>query len=238
MDGIFTPPFHNCKDFESFLWCLGSPINLETHKGFNGNISFSACPVTPYFADLTSEVVFKCPYLFKKDSNLQTHTKTSSKYNVDDGKLKRFKSMSSDVIFSGYASSLAVDYEEDTVGIVWIEDIQTMNSVGVQLPLNMQAMLLVHPLKNSPGLFWVRTVSKSDVGEAISCAGPLSGSLILSGNNLGTLARNTIVNMQRTISSTSPTFKKPSLARKLLITDISSKHIRNSDIFYADLFSQ
>ena len=62
--------------------------------------------------------------------------------------------------------------------------------------------------------------------------------MILSGNNLGTLARNTVVNIQRAIAMRNVNFRKPSLARKMLITDISNKHSRNSDSFYAELFSQ
>lgn len=167
MDGIFAPPFHSCKEFESFLWCLGSPINLEAHKGFSGNISHSSCPVTPYFADLMAEIIFKCPYLFKKDTNVLKHNKSTSRYSNDDGSVSKVKSMSSDVIFAGYATNLSADYEEDLVAIVWIDDIQTMNSVTRDLPLNMQALLLIHPLCNSPGLFWVKTVTKSTAAEDI-----------------------------------------------------------------------
>jgi hypothetical protein len=68
--------------------------------------------------------------------------------------------------------------------------------------------------------------------------GPLVDNMVLSGSNLGILARNTIINMQKYLLQKKGSLRKPNLTRRLLIDEICSKHAGSRNGFYADLFSQ
>jgi hypothetical protein len=138
---MFLPAYKPCKDFESFLWCLGSPVNLDSHKGFRGSLSTETCPVTPYFANLTSEIIFKSPYLYRKDclngtiqgaSFPKKRTQSSSGdisnsyQDISSLALKmevRSRSFSSTDDYGLYNGTFAAEFENDIAAIVWVYNI-------------------------------------------------------------------------------------------------------------------
>jgi hypothetical protein len=167
------------KEFEVFLWSLGCQINLKTHLGYKGNMNEDNCNFTPYYADLHIEIIFNCPYLYKRDTASKQQSSNSKKFNgyyssTDDlhsdfslrSKKARFRSQS--VVESSFLElDNRYETENDSIGIVWLEDIQHLKNLVHMSPSKLLIILIVHPLMNSPGLYWIKIIIKPELPEYI-----------------------------------------------------------------------
>jgi Rap/ran-GAP len=168
-------------DFEAFLWSLGWPVNLSSHVGYSGHLEKEKCPVTPYFANLTMEVIFKCPYLFRRENarrlSLQAKRSFSS---VDDFDL--IPNSEDPLVFNptirpprtrsksvGIPSVLASDMIDNTLqdcfAIVWLEDIHNVGHLVSQLPKHFAGCIMVHPLPHTAGMYYIRLLLKAGIIE-------------------------------------------------------------------------
>lgn len=170
------------KEFESFLWTLGWPIDTS-HSGYKGNVNAERCPVSPYFANLNIEIVFRSLYLHRKEvfprpislpisrigssaSGMSTFEELP--FSLSSFKTPRNRSKSVGIVSpNSYEGILDLfDHSEpETVAISWLEDIHNVSHLMHQLPKHIIGCLMLHPLPNSTGLYYVRLFVKSGTSE-------------------------------------------------------------------------
>ncbi|KAJ3338381.1 Ral GTPase-activating protein subunit alpha-1, partial [Kappamyces sp. JEL0680] len=184
-DNLIRAVDMSSKEFESFLWSLGWGVDLFNHKGFMGTLKPEEYPVAPYFATMTAEVIFKSPYLMKRDytkkhSLSMPISKSSSSINsaassalVDEPRFnmalepasppKRVRSVTlGSTSAFGKLQEMA---EPETISIVWLEDIHNISHLILQLPKHIIGCIMVHPLQNSGGLYYIRILLKVGVPD-------------------------------------------------------------------------
>lgn len=173
------------KEFQSFIWNLGWPVDLQNHVGYKGSLSNQAYSVIPYYANLTSEFVFKCPILMKKEiycrpvSFQPIRKKSAGPGSVDDLDIfnsapltfRQQRLRSHSVGLPKVGEQMEIEQENgvecEVFAIIWLEELNSFNKLVTSLPSSISISIIVHPLNYSPGLFWIRFFGKLDVHEEI-----------------------------------------------------------------------
>lgn len=181
------------SDFESLLWTLGWPIDLASHRGFKGAYSSRDLPVTPYFANLSIEIIFFSPCLLQKGKSKKSPVLKQTK--LSDHPSPQFSASASDLskqkhiptpielsfprsrtlesLLSGSSNvskyqdemKTPVDLltQEDVVSIIWIENISHTEMALETLPQHIQIFIFVNPVCNGSGLCYIRIIGRSSV---------------------------------------------------------------------------
>ncbi|KAJ3271069.1 hypothetical protein HDV01_007082 [Terramyces sp. JEL0728] len=242
------------KEYEKFLWSLGSPIHLHSHLGYRGNLDSNICPVAPYFSNINMQVIFNAPYLFKKDviGNRQFSWKkfhkglvsAESGGSVDDltktQTSENYKRPRAQTVLINPQSEAGKDtfewvLERDSVIILWTEDLHNILAFCQDLPANIIAILVVHPLINTKGLFTIKIIGRPGVLE--ENAGPLLDDNVIAEESLATLVRHTAVNIYKSNLISKNGYRRPNMARRQAIEELCNKHIGQNGI-YANLFTK
>lgn len=252
------------SDFETFLWTLGWPVDVNNHSGYLGpKGTLKDYSIVPYFSNSHTEIIFKVPYLCKKDSFRSAsllkigHSKSASSLgssnssignqpNLDGtgensrlnfGLIKpRQRSLTSNPTKSTEPEKESWILEAETVGIIWLEDVHNISQLINQLPAHIFSCVVVHPLRDLVGLYQVRILSKPGVIEDCLTAGPLVDEMIVGDYNLGSLARHTATNIIKIFQISKNLYRRPHLTRRQFIEDIITKHSTSNNGIYTDLF--
>jgi hypothetical protein len=162
-DNLSRAPEMYCKDFESFIWSLGWAIDLSTHPGFKGNVTPSMYPKLPYYANMNSEIIFKIPYLLKMEgiSHDEKGKSSSGIFNDDNDFPNRVRS----VTLENIPAIKETPIEQDIISIAWLEDIHNINHLILQLQKHVIGCVMVHPLPNSGGLYYIRIILKTGIPD-------------------------------------------------------------------------
>ena len=152
-------------------------VDLETHIGYRGQLTYTICKTAPYYADRNVEVIFNCPYLsttfssiFEDSSVLEpTHSKpetVSSRKNMDISINTRIHDTNDDSLVNETLDdpivtpiSLAQSPEavrsifsnimsDNLVFILWVEDLEEVSNI----PKKISAYSNIKPLAN-PSFF-------------------------------------------------------------------------------------
>lgn len=237
--------------FEGFLWSLGWPVNLQTHSGFNGNIDTYSCRITPYFANINIEVIFKSPYLFKSDYDSRSFsawslskmipsvgTESSATSLTDENLIRKTRHRSrtvAAVTYSPDSTASTENVELDTVAIIWLEQISNIAQLMPQLAKNVVACVIVHPLIGSNGLYLIRVVNRTGISEDVMMVGPLIDDMIVGEQGLGELTRQTATNITKFVLIAKNSYRRPTAVRRQFIEDICIKHGSSNNGIYLDL---
>ncbi|XP_057315296.1 ral GTPase-activating protein subunit beta-like [Hydractinia symbiolongicarpus] len=106
------------------------------------------------------------------------------------------------------------------------------SSATSRVPEKEVVVIYVHPLKT--GLF--RIMAKSVFGSTIS--GPLVDGMVVSRRVLGSVVRNTVINICRRRRLEIDNYSPPHICRKIKIQEIVRKHSQETDVpeFYSSMF--
>lgn len=129
------------------------------------------------------EIIFKSPYLFKRNIKLGTaspqkkysfaSTSTEDKYSLSDKSMKaktRFRLRSQSVGESSFLENSVEHekgFENDNVAIIWLDDLHDFKNLTSTTSTTILASLVVHPLFGTPNLFWVKIISRDDLQSHI-----------------------------------------------------------------------
>ena len=165
-------------EFEHFLWSLGWAVNIETHKGYKGNLTTNLCEIAPYYSDLFCEVIFITPQICRDKTDL---VRRGSKDSLMIPGIS-FTSISSDVenssenIFDGRSSSKVRQrsysvgslpkksvyhkvFQCEPVTIIWVHDGSSVTSIVESLQPTVQIFLVVYPQPASPAMYTFKLIT-------------------------------------------------------------------------------
>ncbi|KAJ3311609.1 hypothetical protein HDV04_003873 [Boothiomyces sp. JEL0838] len=215
------------KEYETFLWSLGSPIHLNSHLGYKGNLDAGVCPVAPYFSNINMQVIFNAPYLFKKHTTgnrqfswakfhkgLVTTEAGGSVEDLTRVSIENHKQRpraQTVLINQNETGKDTFEWvlERDSVVILWIEDLHNVLAFCQELPANIIAILAVHPLINSKGLYTIKIIGRPGVLEDVLNAGPLLDDNVIAEESLATLVRHTAVNIYKSNLISKNGYRRP-----------------------------
>ena len=182
-DTIYKASDMVSKEFEQFLWTLGWPVDVPTHSGYKGNLSSDNCSSAPYFANMNMEIIFRVPYLFKKDAlsrslsflrsglSKSSNSIGSDPAILDDSTASAKERDSRSTQSRQRQRSFTVTVEKDitadpdSIAIVWLDDIHHVSQLVDQLPLHIGMCVMIHPLQDSGSLYLIRIMGKVGIPE-------------------------------------------------------------------------